>query len=279
MAMENTVISAELEEKYRKLQDYFRSCGKVLIAFSGGVDSTFLLKTAHDVLGENAIAVTANSCFFPVREQGEAKGFCSEEGIRQIVLQYDVLHVDGIKENPADRCYLCKRALLQRVRDLADEMQIKVIAEGSNLDDAGDYRPGARAVAQLQIKSPLQELSFTKQEIRLLSRQLGLDTWEKPSYACLASRFVYGETITEEKLRMVDRAEQYLIDHGFRQMRVRIHGDMARIELLPEDMDRFFEKEMRENVLAELKNAGFSRVTVDLAGFQSGSMNQGINLP
>lgn len=277
--MEMMEISAELAGKYERLKEYFAACGKVLIAFSGGVDSTFLMKTAHDVLGDNAVAVTANSCFFPVREQEEAKRFCQAEGIRQIILQYDVLHVEGVKENPTDRCYLCKRSLLGNVRDLAKKLQIPVIAEGSNLDDAGDYRPGARAVEELQIKSPLKELSFTKQEIRVMSHKLGLDTWAKPSYACLASRFVYGETITEEKLKMVDRAEQFLINNGFRQMRVRIHGEMARIELLPEDMERFFEKEMRNKVYRELKDAGFSRVTVDLAGFQSGSMNQGISLP
>lgn len=263
-------------ERYECLKAYLADRRKMMIAFSGGVDSTFLLKAAHDALGDNVVAVTAVSCFIPEREQEEAKAFCQAQGIRQIILPYDVLHVEGVRENPADRCYLCKHSLLRKLRGLAQSMGITEVAEGSNLDDRSDYRPGARAVAEMGILSPLQELSFTKDEIRSLSHELGLETWQKPSYACLASRFVYGETLTEEKLQMVDRAEQFLISRGFRQMRVRVHGDMARIELLPEDMDRFFEKEMREAVLRELTDAGFSRVTADLAGFQSGSMNKGL---
>ena len=189
-----------------------------------------------------------------------------------------MLQVEGVKENPQNRCYICKLALLRKVRELAQSMGITAVAEGSNLDDKSDYRPGAKAVVEMNILSPLQELSFSKQEIREMSHHLGLETWQKPAYACLASRFVYGETLTEEKLQMVSRAEQFLIDRGFRQMRVRIHGDMARIELLPEDMERFFQKEVRESVLQELTDAGFSRVTVDLAGFTSGSMNKGLTL-
>ncbi len=268
----------ELFEKYEQLKKNLAAHGRMMIAFSGGVDSTFLLKAAHEALGENVVAVTAVSCFIPEREQKEAKAFCQAEGIQQIILQYDVLQVEGVKENPQNRCYLCKLALLQKVRELAQSMGITAVAEGSNLDDKSDYRPGAQAVAEMKILSPLQELAFSKQEIREMSHHLGLETWQKPAYACLASRFVYGETLTEEKLQMVSRAEQFLIDRGFRQMRVRIHGDMARIELLPEDMDCFFQKEMRESVLKELTDAGFSRVTVDLAGFQSGSMNKGLTL-
>ena len=276
--MNETNISKELTAKYEQLKKHLKSYGRMMIAFSGGVDSTFLLKAAHDALGDDVIAVTAVSCFIPEREQKEAKAFCEAEGIRQIILPYDVLHVDGVRENPHDRCYICKLALLGKVRELAQSMGITAVAEGSNLDDKSDYRPGARAVAEMKILSPLQELSFSKAQIRALSHELGLETWQKPSYACLASRFVYGETITEEKLKMIDRAEQFLIERGFRQMRVRIHGDMARIELLPEDMDRFFEKEMQESVLKELTDAGFSRVTVDLAGFSSGSMNKGLTI-
>lgn len=268
----------ELSGKYEHLKEYLAVRGPMMIAFSGGVDSTFLLKAARDALGDKVVAVTAVSCFIPEREREEAKAFCRSEGIRQIILPYDVLQVKGVRENPQDRCYLCKLALLGKVRELARSMEIENIAEGSNLDDKSDYRPGARAVAEMGILSPLQELLFTKEEIRALSHHLGLETWRKPSYACLASRFVYGETLTEEKLQMVDRAEQFLISRGFRQMRVRVHGDIARIELLPEDMDRFFRKEMRESVLRELIDAGFSRVTVDLEGFRSGSMNKGLTL-
>ncbi|MDE6032197.1 MAG: ATP-dependent sacrificial sulfur transferase LarE [Oscillospiraceae bacterium] len=221
----------ELHEKKQRLEAILNELGSVAVAFSSGVDSTFLLKIAHDILGEKAVAVTARSCFFTVREFNEAKAFCENEGIEQIVAETDELSIDGFNQNPPNRCYLCKRELFKKFRQIAEERGIPYVVEGSNVDDTGDYRPGLIAVAELDIKSPLREAGFTKDDIRRLSKDMGLPTWDKPSFACLASRFVYGETITREKLSMIERAEQKLLDLGFRQVRVRIQGNIARIEI------------------------------------------------
>lgn len=263
-----------LHEKQRELENYLRGLGSVLIAYSSGVDSTFLLKTAHDVLGDKAVAVTARSCFFPSRETDEAAEFCKSEGIEQIIIDFDQLSVDGVKENPKNRCYLCKKALFSRFCRTAEKRGIPYIAEGSNMDDNGDYRPGMLAVAELGIKSPLQNARLTKAEIRVLSREMGLSTWDKPSYACLATRFAYGDSITEEKLLMADKAEQKLIDLGFRQERVRIHGDIARIEVERAEFERIFQPEISEQLTRFFHDLGFLYVAVDLDGYKTGSMNK-----
>ena len=258
-------------DKYTVLKDYIASLGSVAVAFSGGVDSTLLLRVAHDVLGDRAIAVTISSSLFPKRELNEAEAFCRENGITHIVLHIDELAIDGFRDNPPDRCYLCKRELFTRLLAVAREHGLAHVVEGSNMDDLGDYRPGLRAIDELGIKSPLRHAGLTKQEIRDLSRELGLPTWEKPSYACLASRFVYGETITPEKLIMVERAEGLLLELGFRQMRVRIHGNLARIEVMPDDFGKA--AALREKIYSELKGFGFTYITLDLAGYRTGSMN------
>lgn len=262
------------DEKYKKLQEYLKSLGSVAVAFSGGVDSVFLLRTAHDVLKDNAMAVTASARAFPKRELREAEKFCEQNGIRQEIYEFHALDVKGFSQNPMNRCYLCKHALFEGIWKIAQNNGIQVVAEGSNVDDEGDYRPGLLAVKELGVKSPLREAGLTKAEIRTLSKRLGLPAWDKPSFACLASRFVYGEAITKEKLDMVDRAEQLLLDKGFLQVRVRMHGDMARIEVLPEELERLVEPKMREQVFECFKKIGFSYVTLDLGGYRTGSMNE-----
>ena len=206
-----------LQEKNEGLRKLLAGYGRLAVAFSGGVDSSFLLAAAAEVLGDQVLAVTAAPVFVPQRELEEAEAFCRERGIRQVVLPAGELNIDGVRHNPPDRCYHCKKEIFGRIRRAASEEGFRILAEGSNLDDTGDYRPGMRAVRELGVVSPLLEAGLTKAEIRELSRQMSLPTWEKPSFACLASRFVYGETITDEKLRMVDRAEQLMLDMGFRQ--------------------------------------------------------------
>ena len=265
-----------LNSKLEQLKEYLKNLESVVVAFSSGVDSTFLLKVAHDTLGENAIAMTAKSCSFPKHEHTEATEFCKLNNVKHIIFDFDVFKIKGFKDNSPNRCYLCKKVLFTKIQQIAKENGIKNVIEGSNLDDEGDYRPGMQAIKELNIKSPLREIGFTKQEIRELSKELGLSTFEKPSFACLASRFVYGEKITEEKLKMVDKAEQFLLDSGFHQIRVRIHSNIARIEVEPDEMQKFMDN--RNLIAHKLKEFGFLYVTLDLLGYRTGSMNETLDM-
>ena len=354
-----------LDEKYQDLQDYLKSLGRVAVAFSGGVDSTLLLKVAHDVLGDNCVAVTAKSKSFPERELNESNDFCLEEGIKHYYTDSEELDLPGFRQNPTNRCYLCKHELFEEIEKMAGEIFPELgvneeevgksdsqddsaevdrlgksdsqddsaevdrlgkddsqddsaevdnlgkddsqddsaevdnlgksdsqddsaevdnlgkvyICEGSNMDDNGDFRPGLKAIEELGVTSPLRHAGLYKEEIRELSKRLGLKTYRKQSFACLSSRFVYGETISDQKLRMVDRAEQFLLDLGFEQLRVRIHGEkefLARIEVPVDQIQRMASPEVQKKVNMRFHTLGFTYVTLDLAGYQTGSMNAGV---
>lgn len=268
-------MNTELKEKYDHLVEYIRDQGPLAVAFSSGVDSTLLLRAAYDALGTDLLAVTALSRSFPERESLEAAQFCRDLGIRQVTVEVDQLSIKGFRENPADRCYICKKELFTAMMDAAREYGFTRMAEGSNMDDLSDYRPGLKAIAELGVLSPLRETGFTKAQIREASRELGLPTWKKQSFACLVTRFVYGEKITDEKLRRVDRAEQLLLDLDFHQLRVRIHGEegrLARIEVMPDEFEKLLAA--REEICARFKEYGFEYVTMDLEGYRTGSMNE-----
>ena len=266
-------LTKEQNNKRKELKKIIADMGSLAVGFSGGVDSALLLAVAHEVLGERSLAVTAADASVPEREISEAKKFCEDRGIRHIIINTDPLSEESYRNNSSDRCYFCKRGIFSEIIKTAKENGIEYVAEGSNMDDLGDYRPGLRAVEELQVRSPLREAGLNKSDIRMISKAMGLPTWSKPAYACLASRFVYGEQITEEKLHMIDRAEQLLIELGFYEERVRMHGNLARIEVPAKDIPRLASEEVRNKIYDEFKNIGFLFVTLDMKGYRTGSMN------
>ncbi|SDY34070.1 uncharacterized protein SAMN02910264_02002 [Ruminococcaceae bacterium YAD3003] len=261
----------DIRNKETALTERIKAAGKLAVAFSGGVDSTYLLYKAHEVLGDDCIAVTVKSQVLTDEEFGWTSEFCSGNKILQIVIDFDVFSTPGFASNPPDRCYYCKRRIFESIKNAAPEYEV---ADGSNVDDTGDYRPGMRAISELGIASPLKDSGLSKADIRALSKEAGLPTWDHPSAACLASRFAYGEEITDEGLVRVASAEKFIKDLGFTGIRVRVHGDIARIEADPDDIVLLTYARTRKEISEELKRLGFKYVAIDMEGYRTGSMNE-----
>ncbi|HEY3364353.1 MAG TPA: ATP-dependent sacrificial sulfur transferase LarE [Symbiobacteriaceae bacterium] len=259
----------ELQARYDRLKAILKELGEVLVAFSGGVDSTLLAKVAHDVLGDRAVAVTADSPSLARRELAEAKALAEAIGMQHWIIPTHELDDPDYAANPENRCYFCKSELFTRLEDLAQQRGFRWLAYGENADDGQGHRPGARAAQEFGVSAPLREAGLTKADIRALSKQLGLPTWDKAAFACLSSRFPVGSEITAEKLRQVEEAEQFLWASGFRQFRVRHHGDIARIEVGSDERLRLLD--LAESIAARLQQLGFRYTAMDLLGYRTGS--------
>ncbi len=264
----------EVEEKLSKLKAVVSKLESVVVAFSGGVDSTLVAKVCYDTLKDKSMAVTARSETYPDFEFKESQKLADEIGIKHLVIDTSELAIEGFANNPPERCYFCKTELFGKLKEIAGEQGFLNVADGANLDDTQEFRPGLQASRELNVRSPLKETGLTKKDIREVSKFLNLPNWDKPAYACLSSRFPYGQSITEEKLSMVSEAEKYLRALGLIQFRVRHHETIARIEVLPEDIHILTNSPVREELSAKFKNIGFTYVTLDLEGYRSGSMNE-----
>ena len=262
-----------LQDKTDRLRTILADMGGCVIGFSGGVDSTLLFAVATEVLGNRALAVTATSKTYPERELNEARELVEQIGGRHLVIVSEELDIPEFRNNPRNRCYYCKKELFGKLRAIADQEGVGYVLDGTNIDDAGDHRPGRTAAEELRVRSPLEEAGFTKQDIRDLSRNLGLQTWDKPAFACLSSRFPYGTAITPERVGQVGLAEESLRGLGFRTLRVRYHGSVARIELGEQEFERATGA-LRDAVIRLVKEAGFTYVALDLQGYRTGSMNE-----
>jgi uncharacterized protein len=270
------IAQKEAGAKKERLMQQLQGLERLLVAFSGGLDSTFLLAAAHEVLSDRVLAATAEGVLFPSWEVEEAVAFAQEKGINHVVFPFQALEVPQFVSNPPDRCYHCKKALFETLMRMARENGIHRIAHGATADDLQDYRPGSEAAKEMGILAPLVDAQLGKDEIRFLSKEMGLSTWDKPSMACLASRIPYGHAVTEEKLRMIQEAESFLAELGLKQFRLRHHGDVARIEVAPQDMGRLVEKAWRRKIVDRCRKIGFLHVALDLEGYVTGSLNRAL---
>ena len=266
-----------LDVKYEKLNEIVREMDSVMVAFSGGVDSTFLLKVAFDVLGERAIGVTATAPTYPKFELDEAMNLARSIGCRHILMESNELEVPGFADNSSRRCYFCKSELFSILINKSKEQGVKYVADGSNCDDLADYRPGREAAKERGVRSPLVEAGMCKEDIRQLSRKLGLSTWDKPAFACLSSRFPYGTKITEERVKRVEACEAVLRSLSFSQFRVRYHDNIARIEVRETDFQKILSQDVREKIINDFKKQGFKYIALDIEGYRSGSMNEAVD--
>ncbi len=263
-----------IQEKYDKLKRIIIEAGSAAIAFSGGVDSTFLFKVCVDLLGNRALAVTARSETFPARELEQSKDLAKQIGGKHVIIHSEELEVPGFSDNPPHRCFLCKKELFSKIKNIAGQNGIRWVFDGNNADDGGDFRPGRAAGQQLGVRSPLDEAGLNKEEIRSLSKMLNLPTWDKPSFACLSSRFPYHTKITRPALQQVENAESYLWQLGMRAFRVRHHDTIARIELGTNEMRLVWEHGLKDKLVKHFKSLGYNYVTLDLEGYRTGSMNE-----
>ena len=262
------------QEKLQILKENIKKLESVVVAFSGGVDSSLVAKVCYDVLGNKALAITARSETYPAHEYEEAQRIAQEIGIPHMTIHTSELGIKGFAENPPNRCYFCKSELFGKLQEIAKEKGVKNVADGANLDDVNEYRPGLDAARELEVRSPLRESGLRKADIREISKYLNLSNWDKPSYACMSSRFPYGQSITEEKLTIVAAAEDYMRGIGMKQFRVRHHDTIARIEVLPDDIPLLLQDDKRTEIVKKFKEIGYKYVTLDMEGYRSGSMNE-----